>query len=181
MKQDTTQCVICGAEFPSAIVWSIPTRENHYTPKPYRKEICDKCVAPIKPGDKPKPSGKVYRYNTDPLPYVQLAGEIENRVLHEYRTVYEKALDSADAMRFEVLLTDDEKAFLQLHARITASEGMYHQALTMSNFPDLLDAARCDAERSDERFLRMRSEGYDIFRRGEAYRKWRKEQDKKST
>lgn len=175
-KKMTSKCIICGATFPSAVVYCKGKNGDLMLDKPYPKQICNTCAA--QPSKSPtKSSGKVYRYPTDIHPYVRLAGAIEYRVLSEYRTRYEKALDSADAARFDMLLTDDEEAFLLLHKRITGTEGAYHQALTLSNLPDLLDAARRDAEQSDERFRRLKAEGYDIFRRWEVYKAWKAEQD----
>lgn len=153
------RCVICGAEFPNAIVWTIPSKDNK-TSKPYPKEICNKCATSN------ENSGVIRRYpDTDIMPYIDLAGEVMHLVMKEYVFLYERALESADALRIKCygdMLTSDEKAFLSGHKQLVKSQ--FHAAATLGNLVGMLDSARRSVE-NKPKFRELLQSGYNIFER----------------
>lgn len=164
------KCIICGAEFPDAIV-TCPRSDRTLkdgTKLPgvtVPKEVCDECTRI----DNTK-SGTKYDIDChDIRPYAVLAGKIEKLVLDEYRNAYEKALDSAYAMNVTngEPMTDDEIRFRALHRQITKTEGSIHYALTMGNIMNLLDSTRRDVERHSKAFYQLKKRKYNIFERKE--------------
>lgn len=162
------KCVICGAEFPFQMV-TCPRSDRVLkdgTKLPgisVPKEVCDDCTKV----DSTK-FGTRYNYDCgDIRPYVDLAAEIERRVLDEYRDAYEKAIESAYNMNVTIVepLTEDEIRFRALHRQITKTEGSIHYALTMGNIESLLDSTRREVERQSKAFYQLKKRGYNIFER----------------
>lgn len=162
------KCIICGAEFPDAMV-TCPRSDRTLkdgTKLPgitVPKKVCDECTKV----DSTK-FGTRYKCDYgDIRPYVDLAGEIERRVLDEYRDAYEKAIDSAYAMNVTngEPLTVDEYKFRALHRQITKTEGDIHFALTMGHLNELLDSTRRDVERQSKAFYQLKKRKYNIFER----------------
>lgn len=149
------KCIICGADFPDAMV-QIPVDSRMKTaPKMLPKEICDDCVSI--PGIVREPGEKIE-------PYADLAGDIMHGVMDEYSTAYEKALESAmnlSCIEFD-MLTDAEVMFLTLHKSLRKS--FYHGAITMGYLPGLLDSARREVEKQ-KRFQPLMRQKYNIFER----------------
>lgn len=153
------KCLICGAEFPDAMV-QIPVDSRMKTaPKMFPKEICDECVSA--PGRR---SGIVREPGEKIEPYADLAGNIMHGVMDEYSSAYEKALESAVNLSCIELdmLTDAEVTFLTLHRSL--SKSFYHGAITMGYLPGLLDSARREVEKQ-RRFKDLLKQGYDVFKR----------------
>lgn len=170
-----SKCLICGAEFPAAIVYCKGKNGDPIRERPYRKEICDECA-----GNVYMSHHEIHRYDTEIAPYAELAGRIERLVMEEYRTAYQKAMESAYAAEFDLFLTDDEVAFVALHRRILSKdERSYHNALTLGNLGDLLESMRRSVENECKAFRKMRKHGYDVFARYEKYKAWKKYHDQK--
>lgn len=153
------KCLICGAEFPDAMVQTPVDSRMKSAPKMFPKEICDACVSA--PGRR---SGIVREPGEKIEPYADLAGDIMHGVMSEYSTAYEKALESAmnlSCIEFD-MLTDAEVTFLTLHKSLRKS--FYHGAITMGYLPGLLDSARREVEKHG-RFKDLLRQGYDIFKR----------------
>lgn len=153
------RCVICGAEFPDAMVQIPVDTRMKSPPKMFQKEICDACVSA--PGRR---SGIVREPGEKIEPYADLAGDIMHGVMDEYSTAYEKALESAmnlSCIQYD-MLTDAELTFLTLHRSL--SKSFYHGAITMGYLPGLLDSARREVEKQ-VRFKDLLRQGYDIFER----------------
>lgn len=153
------KCIICGAEFPDAMV-QIPVDSRMKTaPKMFPKEICDECVST---------SGRRFGIVREPgekiEPYADLAGNIMHGVMDEYSSAYEKALESAMNLSCIELdmLTDAEVVFLTLHKSLRKS--FYHGAITMGYLPGLLDSARREVEKQ-KRFQPLMRQKYNIFER----------------
>lgn len=153
------KCIICGAEFPDAMVQTPVDSRMKTAPKLFPKEICDDCVSA--PGRR---SGIVREPGEKIEPYADLAGDIMNGVMNEYSTAYEKALESAMNLSCIELdmLTDAEVVFLTLHRSL--SKSFYHGAITMGHLPGLLDSARREVEKQ-KRFKDLLKQGYDVFKR----------------
>lgn len=173
--QKLSKCVICGAEFPAAIVWSVTQPRDKSEPKPFPKEICDDCAGA---GVSHRSHHAVRHHNTGSIrPYIDLAGEIEHLVMDEYYNAYRDAIESAYTVQFDMGITDDEAAFIALHRRITSGgEQAYHNALTLGNLDSLLESMRRSVEQSSEPLRRMVKDGYNIFRRYERYKAWKQAQ-----
>lgn len=153
------KCLICGAEFPDAMVKTPMDRRMKTAPKMFPKEICDECVSA--PG---RSSGIVCESGEKIEPYADLAGDIMHSVMSEYSTAYEKALESAmnlSCIQYD-MLTDAEVTFLTLHKSLRKS--FYHGAITMGYLPGLLDSARREVEKQ-VRFKGLLKQGYDVFKR----------------
>lgn len=153
------KCLICGAEFPDAMVQTPVDSRMKTAPKLFPKEICDECVsAPT------RRSGIVREPGEEIEPYADLAGVIMHGVMSEYSLAYEKALESAMNLSCIQLdmLTDAEVTFLTLHRRLRRS--FYHGAITMGYLPGLLDSARREVEKQ-RRFKDLLRQGYNIFER----------------
>lgn len=153
------KCLICGAEFPDAMVQTPVDSRMKYAPKMFPKELCDDCVSA--PGRR---SGIVREPGEKIEPYADLAGDIMHGVMNEYSTAYEEALESAMNLSCIELdmLTDSEVVFLTLHRSLMKS--FYHGAITMGNLPGLLDSARREVEKQG-RFKDLLRQGYDVFKR----------------
>lgn len=153
------KCVICGAEFPDAMVQTPVDRRMKSPPKIFPKEICNECVS--EPGIR---SGIVREPGEKIEPYADLAGAIMHGVMDEYSTAYEKALESAMNLNCIQLdmLTDAEVTFLAMHRSLRKS--FYHGAITMGYLPGLLDSARREVEKQG-RFKDLLKQGYDVFKR----------------
>lgn len=153
------KCLICGAEFPDAMVQTPVDSRMKSAPKMFPKEICDACVSA--PGRR---SGIVREPGEKIEPYADLAGDIMHGVMSEYSTAYEKALESAmnlSCIELE-MLTDAEVTFLTLHRSL--SKSFYHGAITMGYLPGLLDSARREVEKQ-ARFKPLMRQKYNIFER----------------
>lgn len=153
------KCIICGAEFPDAMVKIPVDSRMKAPPKMFPKEICDDCVSA--PGRRScivrEPGEKIE-------PYADLAGDIMHGVMDEYSTAYEKALESAmnlSCIQYD-MLTDAELTFLTLHRSL--SKSFYHGAITMGYLPGLLDSARREVEKQ-KRFKPLMRQKYNIFER----------------
>ena len=153
------KCLICGAEFPDAMVQTPVDSRMKSAPKMFPKEICDECVSA--PGRR---SGIVREPGEKIEPYADLAGDIMHGVMDEYSSAYEKALESAMNLSCIELdmLTDAEVTFLTLHKSLRKS--FYHGAITMGYLPGLLDSARREVEKQG-RFKDLLKQGYDVFKR----------------
>lgn len=153
------RCVICGAEFPDAMVQIPVDTRMKSPPKMFQKEICDACVSV--PGRR---SGIVREPGEKIEPYADLAGDIMHGAIEEYSTAYENALESAMNLSCIELdmLTDSEVVFLTLHRSLMKS--FYHGAITMGHLPGLLDSARREVEKQ-VRFKDLLKQGYDVFKR----------------
>lgn len=153
------KCIICGAEFPDAMVQIPVDSRMKSPPKMFPKEICDECISAPN-----RRSGIVREPGEKIEPYADLAGDIMHGVMDEYSTAYEKALDSAMNLSCIELdmLTDAEVTFLTLHRKLRKS--FYHGAITMGYLPGLLDSARREVEKQG-RFEDLLKQGYDIFKR----------------
>lgn len=153
------KCIICGAEFPDAMVQIPVDSRMKAPPKMFPKEICDECVSA--PGRR---SGIVREPGEKIEPYADLAGDIMHGVMDEYSTAYEKALESAMNLSCIELdmLTDSEVVFLTLHRSL--SKSFYHGAITMGYLPGLLDSARREVEKQ-RKFKDLLRQGYDVFKR----------------
>lgn len=126
-----TKCLLCGAEFPAAVV-TCPVKLGE-TPKVFPKEICDACAAPS-----PRPA-VIRHYPDAPTDgYLVLAGAIERVMLESYRRAYRDALIASQ--RMDSVCSDEETAFLRLHKRV--NDSTYHNTLTLGNIRELLDSAR---------------------------------------
>lgn len=153
------KCVICGTEFPDAMVQTPVDSRMKTPPKMFQKEICDECVSA--PGRR---SGIVREPGEKIEPYADLAGDIMHGVMDEYSNAYEKALESAmnlSCIQYD-MLTDAEVTFLTLHRSI--SKSFYHGAITMGYLPGLLDSARREVEKQG-RFKDLLRHGYNVFER----------------
>ena len=153
------KCIICGAEFPDAMV-QIPVDSRMKTePKMFPKEICNECVSA--PGRR---SGIIREPGEKIEPYADLAGDIMHGVMDEYSSAYEKALESAMNLSCIELdmLTDAEVTFLTLHRSL--SKSFYHGAITLGHLPGLLDSARREVEKQG-RFKDLLRHGYNVFER----------------
>lgn len=153
------KCMICGAEFPDAMVKIPVDSRMKAPPKMFPKEICDACVSA--PGRR---SGIVREPGEKIEPYADLAGDIMHGVMEEYSTAYEKALESAmnlSCIELDIL-TDAEVTFLTLHRSLMKS--FYHGAITMGYLPGLLDSARREVEKQ-VRFKPLMRQKYNIFER----------------
>jgi hypothetical protein len=153
------KCVICGAEFPDAMVQTPVDSRMKTAPKLFQKQICDECVSAPN-----RRSGIVREPGEKIEPYADLAGDIMHGVMEEYSTAYEKALESAMNLSCIELdmLTDAEVTFLTLHRSLRKS--FYHGAITMGYLPGLLDSARREVEKQ-KRFKDLLKQGYDVFKR----------------
>lgn len=153
------KCLICGAEFPDAMVQTPVDSRMKSAPKMFPKELCDDCVSA--PGRR---SGIVREPGEKIEPYADLAGDIMHGVMNEYLTAYEEALESAMNLSCIELdmLTDSEVVFLTLHRSLMKS--FYHGAITMGHLPGLLDSARREVEKQ-RKFKDLFRQGYDIFER----------------
>lgn len=153
------KCLICGAEFPDAMVQTPVDSRMKAPPKMFPKEICDACVSA--PGRR---SGIVREPGEKIEPYADLAGDIMHGVMSEYSTAYEEALESAMNLSCIELdmLTDSEVVFLTLHRSLMKS--FYHGAITMGYLPGLLDSARREVEKQG-RFKSLMRQRYNIFER----------------
>lgn len=154
-----SKCIICGAEFPDAMVQTPVDSRMKAPPKMFPKEICDTCVSA--PGRR---SGIVREPGEKIEPYADLAGDIMHGVMDEYSTAYEKALESAmnlSCIQYD-MLTDAEVTFLTLHKSLRKS--FYHGAITMGYLPGLLDSARREVEKQ-VRFKPLMRQKYNIFER----------------
>lgn len=153
------KCIICGAEFPDAMVQTPVDSRMKTAPKMFPEEICYKCISA--PGRR---SGIVREPGEKIEPYADLAGDIMHGIMDEYSTAYEKALESAmnlSCIQYD-MLTDAEVTFLTLHKSLRKS--FYHGAITMWHLPGLLDSARREVEKQ-VRFKDLLRKGYDIFER----------------
>lgn len=153
------KCIICGAEFPDAMVQTPVDSRMKAQPKMFPEEICDECVSA--PGRR---SGIVREPGEKIEPYADLAGDIMHGVMSEYSTAYEKALESAmnlSCIQYD-MLTDAEVTFLTLHKSLRKS--FYHGAITMGYLPGLLDSARREVEKQ-VRFKPLMRQKYNIFER----------------
>lgn len=153
------KCLICGAEFPDAMVQTPMDSRMKSAPKMFTKELCDDCVSA--PGRR---SGIVREPGEKIEPYADLAGAIMHGVMDEYSTAYEKALESAMNLNCIQLdmLTDAEVTFLAMHRSLWKS--FYHGAITMGYLPGLLDSARREVEKQG-RFKPLMRQKYNIFER----------------
>lgn len=153
------KCLICGAEFPDAMVQTPMDTRMKTPPKMFPKEICDECVSA--PGRR---SGIVREPGEKIEPYADLAGDIMHGVMDEYSSAYEKALESAMNLSCIELdmMTDAEVVFITLHRSL--SKSFYHGAITMGYLPGLLDSARREVEKQ-ARFKTLMRQKYNIFER----------------
>lgn len=153
------RCVICGAEFPDAMVKIPVDSRMKAPPKMFPEEICDECISAPN-----RRSGIIREPGEKIEPYADLAGEIMHGVMDEYSSAYEKALESAMNLSCIELdmLTDAEVVFLTLHRSL--SKSFYHGAITMGYLPGLLDSARREVEKQG-RFKPLMRQKYNIFER----------------
>ena len=153
------KCLICGAEFPDAMVQIPLGSRMKAPPKMFPKELCDDCVSATG-----RRSGIVREPGEKIEPYADLAGDIMHGVMDEYSSAYEKALESAmnlSCIQYD-MLTDAEVTFLTLHKSLRKS--FYHGAITMGYLPGLLDSARREVEKQ-VRFKPLMRQKYNIFER----------------
>ena len=125
------KCLLCGAEFPAAVV-TCPVKLGE-TPKVFPKEICDTCAAPS-----PRPAVTRHYPDAPTDGYLVLAGAIERGMLESYRRAYRDALIASQ--RMDSVCSDEETAFLRLHKSV--NDSTYHNTLTLGNIRELLDSAR---------------------------------------
>lgn len=157
------KCIICGAEFPDSIV-SLPVKDDEQ-PKYFPKEVCDGC-ADMNNSRKPA----VKRNCDNPptvMPYIRLAGRIENLILREYEGYYMEALEALnDPRNIANLCTEEERAFLRYHNMVSTSG--YHDALTFGRINDLLDSVRRDVQKKFPRIegdcLAMIRKRYGLYK-----------------
>lgn len=128
-----TKCLLCGAEFPAAVV-TCPVKLGE-TPKVFPKEICDACAD--KAGAYRPATPRTFP-DAPTEGFLELAGAIECGMLETYRRLCHDALVAAQ--RMDSVCTDEETAFLRLHKSV--NDSTYHNTLTLGNIRELLDSAR---------------------------------------
>lgn len=149
-----TRCILCGKPIEPALL-KVPCIDK-YVPR----EVCEACADP-----KPRPAVKRHYALPTIIPYITLAGAIEQSVLKQYRHLYKDALKSAFGIQDD-MLTEKEQAFIRFHKSLERS--VYHSALTFGRMPELLDSARREVERETPEFRSLERQGYNIFKRSEA-------------
>ncbi len=135
------KCILCGGYIPDGAKAAV-FRQNGLPSYYIKREVCENCAKPEKPGKKRKTARWM------PIPdyamhnAFELAGHIMKGVLRQYRNLY------TDALR-EVSVTGevtrrDAKKFIRFHKLL---ENVYYHALTLGNMDELKHDVRADVNK----------------------------------